>query len=55
MTPALRDAYDKQLSLMASNALRCLAFAWKQMDGPLRDYDGPKHPAHKWVRGLVAT
>ena len=50
MTPALREACDKQLSLMASNALRCLAFAGKKVDGPLCDYDGPHHSAHKWVR-----
>lgn len=34
---------------MSSDALRTLALAVRLDTGPLRDYDGPAHPQHKYL------
>ena len=40
---------------MSEKALRCLAVAGKLDLSEFSDYDGPKHPAHKWDRWPLAT
>ena len=49
LTPELRQHYDEVVRTMSGKALRCLAVAGKLDLGPLSDYDGPKHPSHKYV------
>merc|ERR1711920_1151936 len=53
LTTEMRTCILKQFEHMASNALRCLGFAFRNVDGDLATYNGEKnHPGRQMLRQL---